>query len=374
MKTAIYTILCILACLLVSLAGCTSQKDIVIGYIGPLSGPSAVLGGDAVTAIQMAVDEVNLAGGVDGQPVRLVVEDDQYLAAKTVTAYSKLVHEDGARVVLAATYGGVFAIADSALADGVIIIDPLDCNTELAGLNQNVFCLATETESIGTSLAEYAWSSNISSVGVLYSTKDNFMSLVEGAFSKRFEELGGQVMRESFAYTDEDFRGQLLKFSDQDVGGVVFLGHDETGLAMKQARELGMKQPFMATGTVTSPGLQASAQGAAEGTVFAYWEPGDGNQLALDFENRFRSKAGRGPILPLVAYPAYDSARVLLVALIGQMDVEDLRNRLHAVKDHPGVTGSVTIDSDGGARIPETVFRLQNGGPKKVAMAPISTA
>ncbi len=83
----------------------TSDK-IKLGYIGPLTGDAAILGIEASQAIQLAVDEINSTGGIDGKQIQLIVEDDQYDAAKSLTAYNKLVNQDGVETIIMSTYGG----------------------------------------------------------------------------------------------------------------------------------------------------------------------------------------------------------------------------------------------------------------------------
>jgi len=362
----------IVAFVLLTLIGCGSKPEVIkIGYIGPLSGPSAVLGMDAIQAIEIAANEVNAQGGINGLPIEIIAEDDQYIPAKTLTAYEKLVNVDGVEILLVSTYGGVFTIADRAQEDNVIVIDPLDCNNELAALPENVFCLATETESIGYALADYLLSQGKTRAGVMYSTKDNFMALVSDAFKRKFSQGGGFTKEENFVYTDVDFKTQLLKLNEIKPDAIVFLGHDETGIAMKQARDLGITAQFMATGTVTSPGLQQASHGAAEGTIFAYWEPAADNSLSKEFEAKFVSLVGRPPILPLTTHPAYDSMQVLIKNSLPQSvkrvdrteRVDAIRRGLYSTKRFEGTTGEITMDSDGAVRIKESAFRLENGRP-----------
>lgn len=349
-----------------------TPETIKIGYIGPLSGPSAVLGMDAIKAIEIAADEANAVGGIDGVPIKVVAEDDQYIPEKTLTAYNKLVQFDDARIILVATYGGVSALKGQAKKDGVVIIDPLDCNSQLAAVDENIFCLATETESIGESLAGHMADKGMKRAGVLYSTKDNFMSLVADSFKKKLVESGGSVVEENYAYTDTDFKTQLMKLNEIGPDVIVFLGHDETGLAMKQAREIGVTAQFMATGTITSPGLQESSGGAAEGTLFAYWEPSSENALAKAFEEKFAAKAGRPPILPLTTHPAYDTMKVLTEKVLPSAarfpkseQAIAVKQALIGVNGYLGTTGEITMGIDGAVRIKETVFKLEGGKPVK---------
>jgi branched-chain amino acid transport system substrate-binding protein len=347
------------------------QPDIFkIGYIGPMTGPSAVLGMDAVKALEIARDEINSKGGINGKKVEVIFEDDKYLTKDTVNAYSKLVNIDKVKVVLIATYGGVFALADQAKKDNVIIIDPLDCNSDIAGLNDNVFCLATETESIGESLANHMIKNGQTSAAIMYSSKDSFMSLVASAFSKTFESKGGKITaKEQFNYDDSDFKTQLSKIKITNPETLILLGHDETGIIMNQARAIGIVAPFMTTGTITSPPLQEAANGYAEGALFAYWESSKDNELAKQFEDKFIESVGRPPILPLTTHPAYDTLMVLadvFANIKGQITDDKIRTELLKVKNYAGVTGIISFDDDGGARIKESVFKLVNGMPVRV--------
>jgi branched-chain amino acid transport system substrate-binding protein len=345
-------------------------QPIKIGYIGPLTGPSAVLGMDAVKAVEIAVSDVNKTGGVNGRKVELISEDDQYLTKNTVSAYEKLVNVDKVKVIMVASYGGLFAVMDKAEKDGVIIINPLDCNKEVANASKNIFCLATETESIGTSLADQMISEGKKSAGIMYSTKDTFMAIVTNAFKKEFEAKGGKVQIESFNYEDKDFRTQLLKLKDAKAEGLVLLGHDEVGLIMKQARDLGLKQAFYTTGTITSPVAQELAAGNAEGTIFAYWDADMTNGLAKAFDDKFKALVGRGPILPLTTHPAYDATNILLTkvfpAIKGEITSSAVKSGLLKISNYQGSTGLVTIDKTGAAPIAESAFKLVKGVPTKI--------
>ncbi|MEN9921529.1 MAG: hypothetical protein RLZZ517_507 [Candidatus Parcubacteria bacterium] len=341
-----------------------------IGYIGPETGPSAVLGMDAIPAIQIAVEEVNKKGGINGKPVELIVEDDQYLTKNTINAYNKLVNIDKVDALLVATYGGVFSIKDQAEKDDIIVIDPLDCNDELAASSENIFCLATETESIGTSIAEYMIKNGQTNAAVMYSTKDSFMNLVSKAFEDKFVAEGGKIVAtEAFNFEDNDFRTHLLKVKETNPAGLVILGHDEQGLIMKQAREIGIKSPFYTTGTITSPVAQKSAAGYAEGTYFAYWDAGSDNKLATEFNTKFVKKVGRPAILPLTTHPAYDTMQVLFKVfegINGDVTSNKIAKGLLDIKNLEGTTGTISFEKDGGARIKESIFKLVNGAPVKV--------
>jgi branched-chain amino acid transport system substrate-binding protein len=339
---------------------------IKIGWIGPQTGQSAVLGMDSFVAAQIAIDEINEAGGIDGRQFELIIEDDQYNTAKSVDAYEKLVNIDGVDFILANTYGSIFALAEKAKKDKVILIDPLDCNSELAGLNDNVFCLATDSESIAEILSDNAEKQGFDKVGILYWNSDMFMPLIKNVFEKEFD--GEIVLSEAYVAGTKDFKTQLTKMINRDADAIVMLGYDETGIAMKQARELGFRGQFYATGTLTSPPLQEAAQGTAEGVLFGFWDAPKSEEPTKSFTESFIAVQGRPAILDLASYPSYDAVNVLALAIdnANSLNIKKVKSELLQIQGYKGVIGDVSFAEDGSARIRESVFKLVNGVPVKL--------
>ncbi|HLC33187.1 MAG TPA: ABC transporter substrate-binding protein [Candidatus Nanoarchaeia archaeon] len=343
------------------LSACAPQETIKIGWIGPLTGSGAVLGIDSVVAAQIAIDEVNTAGGVNGRQLELLIEDDQYDVTKAVTSYNKLVQVNDVDIVLVNTFGSVFALADQAEKDNVLLFDPLDCNSVLAELSKNVFCLATDTESLAAVLVQQAEIRQIKSVGIIHWNSDQFMPLVKDFFAQKFS--GTIPVTYAYPAGTDDFKTPLARMIDEKVDAIVLLGYDETGIAMKQAREIGFTGHFLATGTVTSPSLQKAAQGTAEGTIFSFWRPPTGEATEA-FNQKFVQKQGRSPILDLATYPTYDAVHALAHAL--PRTEADLADALVTVS-FAGVTGNISFTPEGAFSIPEHPFVLTNGTAKPLS-------
>lgn len=157
------------------------HAEIPIGWIGPLTGNAATLGVDTIPAIQIAVDEINAAGGIQGEKLALIAEDDQYNTSKTISAYNNLVHNRGVRVLFVLTYGGLFTLAERAQRDGVILIDTLDADEDTAKLPSNTFCIAKTTEGMGTKLANIISDAGEFPLGVIYFESWQAMRLMESS-------------------------------------------------------------------------------------------------------------------------------------------------------------------------------------------------
>lgn len=342
---------------LMVLQGCKDEQGpIKIGWIGPLSGASAVLGMDSAEAARIAVEEINAAGGIDGRMLALIIEDDQYDTGKALTAYNKLVGSDDVKVILLNTYSAVFALADRAEQDGVLLLDPLDCNNDITSQNDKVVCLATDSESIGMVIVASAEKRGSKKLGILSFSSDRFMPLVRDVIVREFR---GASLKEDYVAGTSDFKTVLQKFQGQNIDGLVLLGYDETGLAMKQARELGIDVPFYTTGTVTSPPLQQAAAGATDGTVFAFWDA-ESSEMKRRFDEKFVTAKGRPPILALASYPSYDAVFAIANALRQGESLD--KEGLSASGAFEGISGTVAFDVDGGYRIQEHAYEIRDSG------------
>ena len=350
---------------LVTAAFADDAVTIKIGWTGPLTGNSAVLGIDSVQAARIAVDEANSHGGINGRQIELLVEDDQYDTAKAVTAYNKVVAQ-GAIAVLSSTYGGVFATAERAGKDKVVVINPLDCNNDIARLTENTFCIATESESIGRVLSEDIVKNKLDPVAVIYDEKNPFMVLVQGVIEKNHNTEPNYY----FAGVNQetaDYKSLLLRIKSRGAHSIVFLGHDPMGQAMREARALGISAQFYTVGTITSPGYQKLAGDSANGTLVAYWEAPRSNEFE-NFIKQFQAKVGRPPILELATIPTYDATNILILAIkaaplvSGRPEISAMKTGLYNLKDYAGLSGKISMDPDGAVRtIRETIYKFDSG-------------
>ena len=347
-----------------------NTEPVKIGYIGPITGGAAILGVEAKSAIEVAVDKVNAKGGINGRTVKLVSEDDQFDTAKSVSAYEKLVNIDGVETIIMSNYGGVMAVAEKAKKDNVMIVDSLDCDKDLAALGNNIFCIAKETTDLADVIADYALEKGYKNIGVIHSTTDNFMQSVSDAFVARIGNKGA-VQVESYTPKTTDFKTILLRLKNNDA--IVFLGYDEIGVAMKQAKDLGMKQPALTIPTVaTTPSIQELSKGAIEGIYFSFYAPLDTNPVATQYYADYKAKFGHTPYVFVASDQAYDSAMVLLSKVLPGVNASTKEARLaqgislmQSVKDYKGVTGNLTMKADG--RMGGILIRLF----KLVNMAPV---
>lgn len=342
------------------------DEPYMLGYIGPLTGDVAILGDEAVKSIQIAVDAANAKGGINGHQVKLVIEDDQYDTAKSISAYEKMVNGDGVDTIIMSTYGGVMALAERAKKDNVMIIDALDCDQAIANLPENIFCVAKETNDLADIIADYAKEKGYKNIGVLHSTVDNFMQSVSDKFVVRVGDSAA-VQVESYKSGTTDFKTSLLKLKDKDA--IVFLGYDEIGIAIKEAKNLNVGKNYLTIPTVaTTPSIQKAAGTAIEGIHFSFYAPLTENKVATKFHADFKAKYDRTPFVFVASDQAYDAASIVISEVLPKVTANTKEKQLdqkvdamQRVKNFKGVTGTLTMQEDGRINgILVRLFKLDN--------------
>ncbi len=334
-----------------------ADKPIVtIGWSGPLTGDSAVLGVDSRRAMEMVFESANSLPTAKAY-FKLAVEDDQYSTAKSLTAYRRLVSLQKAQVVVFLTYGGLFSVAPQAMRDRVLIVDPLDCNDEVAKLPNSVVCIAAMTDQIGRLNAEMAMRSGSTRGAILYFSDDPFMATVATSTEATLRAGGNQIVfSEGYSARQSDFRTLLLNAKAKGADSLYIYGYDEAANIMKQARQLGMPVPFFSTAAVLSPPFIAASGAALEGTRFSVFTPSQ-ERLYTDFRDAFQKRYGTLPVLDIATVPSFDIANLIVAFThefkgeVGSASFNDkLKSFLSSVKNYDGASGKITLDDDGATR------------------------
>lgn len=227
--------------------GTASGGVIKIGGIGPLTGSTAVYGIAVEHGAQLAVDEINAAGGINGTQIAYKFEDDEGDAEKSINAYNTL-KDWGMQVLMGTvTSAPCIAVADKTAADHMFQLTPSGSAVECAS-NPNVFRICFSDPDQGAASAKYIGENKLASkVAVIYDSSDVYSS---GIYEKFAQEAKGQgldiVAAEAFtADSNKDFSTQLQKAKDAGAE-LVFLPiyYTEASLILQQASKIGYAPQF----------------------------------------------------------------------------------------------------------------------------------
>ena len=252
MKKAV-SIFLVLAMAVGCFAGCGSKeakKDadkFYIGGIGPTTGDAAIYGTAVMNGAQIAVDEINEAGGINGKKIEFNFQDDQSDAEKSVNAYNTL-KDWGMQVLMGTvTTTPCVAVADKTAQDNMFEVTPSASSTDVIA-GDNVFQVCFTDPNQGTKSAQYIGENKLAKkVAVIYNSSDVYSSGIEAKFIEEAKNQGLEVVAEEAFTADSktDFSTQLKKAQD---GGaeLVFLPiyYTEASIILTQADQMGYQPKF----------------------------------------------------------------------------------------------------------------------------------
>lgn len=329
------------------LAGCNEKSNTIkIGSIGPLSGGVAVYGTEARNAIELAVEEINADGGVNGQNFELISEDDEGNPEKSVSAYKKLVTKDGVKLIVGSlTSGCTLAITPLSQAQKVVLVAPAATNPAITDAGDYIFRACYTDPFQGTVGAKFA-AENLGTkrAAVLYDVGNDYSVGLTDNFVKKFTEEGGEIVaKESYTTGDKDFNAQLTKIKNANPD-VVYLPdyYGTVALISKQLRAQGITTP-----TIGPDGWDGLAEGAGDellnGFYSNHYASDSSDEKVQKFAAAYKAKFGTAPTS--FAALAYDSVYMIkdAVAVAGSADPEKVRDALEKTNGDY-VTGHMTFD------------------------------
>ncbi len=341
----------VITLLMVSMVFAGGKKEdadtIKIGGIAPLSGAVAVYGVECTNGVNLAVEEINAAGGINGKKIVYIAEDDEGDPAKSVNAYKKLTTQDGIRMIIGSlTSGCTIALTASAQAQGVVQIAPAATAEAVTDAGNYIFrtCFIDPFQgSIGGKFA--AVNLNKKNAAILYDIGNDYSVGLKENFVKEFEKNGGKIVAlESYSTGDKDFNAQLTKIKAAKPD-VVYLPdyYGTVALIAKQLRNQGIDTPI-----IGADGWDGLTDNAGEEVLNGFYS----NHYAADssdpavkaFVKNFKAKYNKEP--NAFAALGYDSMYLLKDAILkaGTTDAKAVRDALEKI-DADYVTGHIKFDA-----------------------------
>lgn len=258
-------------------APAANEDPIRIGYVSALSGDTALWGQAGLNGMQMTAEKVNAAGGVLGRQIEVVGLDGKGEAADSVSAYRKLVEQEGVCAVVGTNFSScnipIAAVSD----DLKVPVIATAASNELVTVDENgnlhpySFRLCFIDSFQGTVVGDYAAKKLGAKKGaIIVDITDAYSTGVGEYITKAFTAAGGEMVASEEAQSgDNDFRAQLTKIArtEPDVLFIPWI-YQNVALIAKQARELGIECVFLGTDGWDSAELADLAGGALEGCSY----------------------------------------------------------------------------------------------------------
>ena len=240
-------LLAILASAAIACGGDNGDDPFRIGVMESLTGPGQTYGTVAVQSKEMAVEEINAAGGINGRMLELIVEDSKCAAQDSITAYRKLTDVDGVKIILGTSCSGaMLGAAPLADEDGVIMFSGLATNPDIADAGDYIFRTSLSDLQLGIDTGNVMWADDARSLATITEATD-YAEGVRRTTVEQFLKRGGElVAEERYASDVTDFRTQLTKLLNANPDALHIAAQSESsgGTIVKQARELGYDGPM----------------------------------------------------------------------------------------------------------------------------------
>lgn len=371
-KPAPFGALLLLTLLLLFLTACTSEeKQIKIGFFGPLTGPTATAGQALRNGAVIAVEEVNEKGGLLGLPLSLVEYDDRSSPEQAVKAVNKMVQLDGVVAAVGSLHSGNILAAAPVLER--TRTPTLGAGTSPSWLEQGYRYLFRAVGDSGLSvkhLAIYASSAGLRRIAIIHGNDEYGTSGANG-FRQAAAVMGLEIVtQESFTHGDRDFTGQFARIFHQDPDAVLIwaLG-DDLGAVTQQLRQAGFAGPILGSEGYTMPQVLGIAGNATDNVFFAaqYLIPEDLNEAQDDVMRNFlRHYLDRFGNMPASdnAYRGYDAVKIIAEGIrrSGSLNGEKIRNAIENLVGFRGIAGEFTFKGHEGEGIHQMkIFRIENG-------------
>ncbi len=354
--------------------GSSSGSDVfMIGGIGPTTGNNAIYGTAVKNGIQLAVDEINADGGINGYQIEYQFEDDQSDSEKSVNAYNTLKDWGMQMLVGTVTSTPCVAVVEETHADNMFQLTPSATTVEAVQYD-NAFRMCFSDPSQGTVSADYIAENGLATkVAVIYDSSDTYSTGIYQSFASEADAKGLEIVAaEAFtADSNTDFSVQIQKAKDSGAE-LVFLPiyYQQASLILAQADRAGFAPKWFGVdgmdGILNVEGFDGSL---AEGLMFLTpFTPDADDEATQTFVANYEKEFGDTPIQ--FAADAYDCMYVIKAAaekadVTPDMSVSDMCDAMKSAMTEitiDGLTGKqISWDADGEPSKEPTVVVIKNG-------------
>ena len=335
---------------------------IKIGVIAPLTGNYAQYGVAVKEGVELKVEAINNAGGINGKKIELVTADSKGDVQEAVNAFKKMVSQDKVNVVIgevvSATSQAISGLAQQAK---VPLISATATNLDVTKGKDFVFRTTFTDPYQGTATAKYAKSKGIKSIAILTNSSNDYSVGIANAFKAQAAKDGITITEEKYTNDDKDFKAILTKVKGQNPQAIFIPDYYNTiGLIISQAKDLGINAQYF--GGDGWDGIQTNFGKVAEGAIFAsQFSPDDKSENVQKFMKAYKAKYNKEPIM--FAALGYDTVQIVETALKSTKDMSgaSIREAMNNVGGIDLITGKLKFDADRNPEKAVTFIQVKGG-------------
>jgi branched-chain amino acid transport system substrate-binding protein len=359
-----YSLLLLLLCCL--LPACSKKEPVKIGFLAGMSGRSADLGVAGRNGAMLAIEQRNAAGGIKGQPLELLVKDDEQNPETARKVMTELLSHNLELIIGPMTSSVAAAVLPQVNSSKTILLSPTVTATELTGKDDQFLRVIADTSSYATKSADFQYKKMRSrTVAALYDQGNrSYTESWLNDFKREFEKLGGRLLLvKSFTSGSDvvfqDMAKGLLAVKPDTV--LIIANAVDAALVCQQIRKLSKGQSIITSEWASTERFIELAGAVAEGVhVTQFIDRNNQSPRYLAFVKAYKERFG-GQEPGFAGMAGYDAVQVTLDALQQRTSGQSLKDALLSVKTFEGAQQQIVIDRFGDANRKNYVTEVRNG-------------
>lgn len=359
--------------------GQSSGEPIKVGVYLPLSGANAAVGQSGVEGIEMAVEEINAAGGIAGRPIEIIKEDEENDPTTAVSVVNKLINQDEVVAIIGSVNSSVTLAAMEVSEDaGIPMVTPISSGAAITGSGNQYIVRGQANDLLQAgAVVEYAIAKGYQKIGLMYQNDDYGGGARDVIVEIMKENNMTLAADEGFEASAADVTPQLQNVKAAGCDCLIMYCMYAPGATIaNQAAQLGMGDlPLLGGGGLTNAKLYELGGENVVGVVNSqtFLAGADAvNEFSAKFIENFQAKYN--DTADSNNAMAYDSTYILAEGLkysleqYNDLSGDHIMEGMKAIKDMPLATGTITIDETGDSiRDKILMVELCEGGTYKLA-------
>jgi len=346
-----------------------ASPDVKLGAIISLTGQGAGYGTSIRKGVDLAVEQINAAGGIDvheqgPKPITMDIRDAESSSSPAATAAHELLDEGVVAVVGADLSDITLDIAPIFQAAEVILLSPSSSSPKISDAGDFIFRNFPSDELEALNTADYIYNKLGIREAAVVANQNEFGIGQKNSFIERFRQLGGRVDGQaSYPRDATDFSSVVQEIAGLGMPAIYIAGYtaDTVGVA-RALRAARVKAALFATGAVQASELRSQDEDAVEGLVFPQpsFDAGSDDDNVRAFVTAFSQKYGHEP--DVYAAHGYDAVKILAEAVQeAGLDPHEIRFYLNSMNPYAGVSGTTDFNDKGDVRKFHRMYRIESG-------------
>lgn len=330
-----------------------NDNEILLGSYSSNTGATATFGIFQKRGIEMAVAEINAAGGINGKQIKHINYDNKSDEDETLAVVNRLISQDNVIALIGEATSGKSKIGGQVAQENkIVMLTSSATNPEVTKIGNYIFRACFIDPFQGYVMAKFMTENlKMKKAAILRDVKSDYSVGLANVFISEFKKMGGEIVTDiSYQEGDIDFKSQLTAIKAKNPDAIFVPGYyNEVALLARQLKDLGMKQPMLGGDGWSSPDLYKIAKDAINGHYFSnHYTTESTDPKTAEFVKKFKAQFKEdADVMAALAYDAtYMMAQAITSATKDQKPLtrDAIRDELSKIKDFHGVTGKMSMN------------------------------